>query len=57
VQAQTIANKKMLEEKDEAARQAKFDEMRRIAGNRESARQYMRRASLLESLQTANAIQ
>jgi 3-(3-hydroxy-phenyl)propionate hydroxylase len=57
VQAQTIANKKMLEEKDEAARQAKFDEMRRIAGNRESARQYMRRASLLESLQTANAIE
>jgi 3-(3-hydroxy-phenyl)propionate hydroxylase len=56
VQAQTIANKKMLEEKDEAARRAKFDEMKRIAGNRESARQFMRRASLLESLKTANAI-
>ena len=57
VQAQTIANKKMLEEKDQAARELKFDEMRRIAGDREAARQYMRRASLLESLQTASAIQ
>jgi 3-(3-hydroxy-phenyl)propionate hydroxylase len=57
VQAQTIANKKMLEEKDQAARQAKFDEMRRIAGNPASARDYMRRASLLESLRTANAIE
>jgi 3-(3-hydroxy-phenyl)propionate hydroxylase len=57
VQAQTIANKKMLEEKDESARQAKFDEMRRIAGDRESARAYMRRASLAESLRTANAIE
>jgi 3-(3-hydroxy-phenyl)propionate hydroxylase len=57
VQAQTIANKKMLEEKDDAARRAKFDEMRRTAAGRESARQYMRRASLLESLRTANAIE
>lgn len=57
VQAQTIANKKMLEEKDAAARQAKFEEIKRIAGNRDAARQFMRRASLLESLQTANAIQ
>jgi 3-(3-hydroxy-phenyl)propionate hydroxylase len=57
VQAQTIANKKMLEEKDEAARRGKFDEMRRIAADREAARQYMRRASLLESLRTANAIE
>jgi len=56
VQAQTIANKKMLEEKDEAARQAKFAEMRAIAGDREKARQYMRRASLAESLRTANQI-
>lgn len=56
VQAQTIANKKMLEEKDESSRLAKFEEMRRIAGDRKQARQYMRRASLLESLQTANAI-
>jgi 3-(3-hydroxy-phenyl)propionate hydroxylase len=56
VQAQTIANKKLLEEKDPASRQVKFDELRRTASNPESARRYMRRASLLESLETANAI-
>lgn len=56
VQAQTIANKKMLEEKDESARQAKFEEMKRIAGNGESAKNYMRQASLAESLRTANSI-
>ena len=56
VQAQTIANKKMLEEKDEAARRSKFDEMRRIAGDPQTARQYMRRASLQESLRTASEI-
>ncbi len=56
VQAQTIANKKMLEEKDEASRQKKFEELARIADDPAGARQYMRRASLLESLETANAI-
>lgn len=57
VQAQTIANKKMLEEKDQAARQQKFAEMERIANDRASARQYMLRASLAESLQTANEVE
>lgn len=57
VQAQTIANKKMLEEKDEAARRKKFDEMRRIAEDWTAARNYMRRAALLESLRDANSIQ
>ena len=56
VQAQTIANKKMLEEKDEPSRQKKFEELARIADDPAGARQYMRRASLLESLETANAI-
>jgi len=56
VQAQTIANKKMLEEKDEPSRQKKFGELSRIADDPAGARQYMRRASLLESLETANAI-
>ncbi|OVZ56591.1 FAD-binding monooxygenase [Pigmentiphaga sp. NML080357] len=56
VQAQTIANKKMLEEKDERSRQEKFEELARTADDPAGARQYMRRASLLESLETANAI-
>ena len=57
VQAQTIANKKMLEEKDEAARQQKFAEMEHIASDPVLARQYMLRASLAESLRTANEIE
>ncbi len=57
VQAQTIANKKMLEEKDEAARQEKFAEMERIASDPVLARQYMLKASLAESLRTANEIE
>lgn len=56
VQAQTIANKKMLEEKDEASRQKRFDELRRIASSPDTAKAYMRRASLIESLATANEI-
>ncbi|VCU69516.1 Para-nitrophenol 4-monooxygenase [Pigmentiphaga humi] len=57
VQAQTIANKKMLEEKDPSTRQKRFDELTRIAEDAAGARQYMRRASLLESLETANAVE
>lgn len=57
VQAQTIANKKMLEEKDEDARQKKFAEMANIANSPTLAREYMLRASLAESLRTANAVE
>lgn len=57
VQAQTIANKQMLEEKDEKSRISRFETMRRTAEDKDLARAYMRRASLLESLETANAVQ
>jgi len=56
IQAQTIANKRLMEERDPAVRLANFDELRRTADNPEAARRYMRRAALLDSLQTANAI-
>lgn len=56
VQAQTIANKKLLEERDAAIREQKLDELRRIAEDTQAARAYMRRASLLESLRTAAAV-
>jgi 3-(3-hydroxy-phenyl)propionate hydroxylase len=56
IQTQTIANKKLMEEPDMAARQAMLDELRRTAADPEAARQYMRRAALLQSLQMANAI-
>jgi 3-(3-hydroxy-phenyl)propionate hydroxylase len=56
VQAQTVANKRLMEERNPAARTANFDELRRTADDPEAARRYMRRAALLDSLQTANAV-
>jgi 3-(3-hydroxy-phenyl)propionate hydroxylase len=56
VQAHTIANKKLMEERDPNARAANLDELRRIAENPETARRYMRRAALLDSLNSANAV-
>jgi 3-(3-hydroxy-phenyl)propionate hydroxylase len=56
VQAQTIANKKLMEERDPAVRRGKLDELRRTAENRDSARAYMRRAALAESLRDAAAV-
>ena len=55
-QAQTIANKKQLEERDPAVRKTRLDELRRTAENRNSARAYMRRAQLIESLEAAAAV-
>src|SRR5215472_13089006 len=56
VQQQTIANKKLMEERDPAARAKKFDELRRIAEDPIAAKAYMRRAALLDSLRTAEAV-
>ena len=56
VQAQTIANKKLMEERDAQARAQKFAELRRISETAESARAYMRRAALADSLRDAAAI-
>jgi 3-(3-hydroxy-phenyl)propionate hydroxylase len=56
VQAQTIANKKLMEERDPKVRQAKFDELRKIADNLDTARAYMRRAALFDSLQDAASV-
>lgn len=53
VQAQTIANKRLLEERDPLVRDRNLDELKAIAEDRLSAKQYMRRAALLQSLQSA----
>lgn len=55
-QAQTIRNKKLMEERDPAVRKTNLDELRRTAENRDSAKAYMRRAALLDSLQAAAAV-
>jgi 3-(3-hydroxy-phenyl)propionate hydroxylase len=56
VQAQTIANKKLMEERDPIVRTKNFDELRRTAENAETAKAYMRRAALADSLQDAAAV-
>ena len=50
VQQQTIANKKRLEEKDEAARAASFAALRATAADPKSHRSFLMRTSLLESV-------
>ena len=50
VQQQTVANKKRMEEKDPAARQRDFDQLRRTMDDPALHRAHVRRASLLESV-------
>ena len=56
IQAQTIANKQLMEERDPTIRSRNFDKLKRTAENPESAKAYMRRAALLESLNSAAAV-
>jgi len=56
VQAQTIANKRLMEERDPAVRAKNFDELRRTAENVGTAKAYMRRAALTDSLRDAAAV-
>jgi 3-(3-hydroxy-phenyl)propionate hydroxylase len=52
VQQQTIANKKRLEEKDERAREASFDLLRRTASDPAAHRAFLLRTSLLAGRKT-----
>jgi 3-(3-hydroxy-phenyl)propionate hydroxylase len=56
VQQQTIANKKRMEEKDPAARQKDFDQLRRTAADPAAHRAHVRKASLIESVKRRAAI-
>jgi 3-(3-hydroxy-phenyl)propionate hydroxylase len=56
VQEQTIANKKRLEERDPAARQTRFNELRAIAANPKSHREFLLRTSLIASAHKAQSI-
>ncbi len=56
VQAQTIANKRLMEERDPAVRRKNFDELRRTSENIDTARAYMRRAALFDSLRDAASV-
>ena len=56
VQAASIRNKRQLEERDPAVRRERFDELRAIASDPVKAREYLRRSTLYESLERANAV-
>jgi 3-(3-hydroxy-phenyl)propionate hydroxylase len=57
VQQATIINKKRLEERDPAARQARFDELRATAADPEKHKQFLLRSSLIESVRKARLIE
>jgi 3-(3-hydroxy-phenyl)propionate hydroxylase len=52
-QAQTIANKKQLEERDPEQRKKRLDDLRRVGEDKEQAKAYMRRAQLIDSVKAA----
>ena len=55
-QAQTIHNKKMLEERDPAVRRRNLDELQRTAEDPDQAREYLLNASLIKILRAAAAV-
>ena len=55
-QAQTIRNKRLLQERDPAVRRRNHDELRRTAEDPELARKFLLRTSLIESLREAEQI-
>ncbi len=56
-QAQTVRNKRLLEERDPEVRKRNHDELRRSAEDPTLARQFLLRTSLIESLREAEKIQ
>jgi 3-(3-hydroxy-phenyl)propionate hydroxylase len=57
VQAQTIQNKRSLEERDPVIRRRHLEELRRISENVTLHKQYLYRSSLFDSLRSANAVE
>ncbi|ORE94245.1 FAD binding domain-containing protein [Stappia sp. 22II-S9-Z10] len=57
VQAQSIANKKALEERDPEKRRAHLDNLRATAEDPERHRAFLKRSSLIDSLAIANAVE
>ena len=57
VQAQTIENKRKLEEKDPAIRRQHLDELRRTSEDVARHKKFLYRSSLIDSLTSANAVE
>ena len=56
IQAQTIQNKKTLEERDPALRRQHLDELRRTSEDVALHKKFLYRSSLIDSLNSANAV-
>ena len=56
VQSQSISNKQMLEEADPVKRRETFDQLRRIAADREAARDFLIRSSMIWSVRRAEEV-
>jgi 3-(3-hydroxy-phenyl)propionate hydroxylase len=56
-QAQTVRNKRLLEERDPAVRRRNHDELRRTAEDPTLARKFLLRTALFDSLREAEQIQ
>jgi len=56
VQEQTIRNKRELEAKDPAVRTRNLDALRRLCDDPIGARAYLRRATLIDSVETVAAV-
>jgi 3-(3-hydroxy-phenyl)propionate hydroxylase len=56
VQAQTVRNKKLMNERDPAIRRRNLDELRRQAADPKRARDFLLRASMIASVREADAI-
>lgn len=56
IQAQTIQNKKILEERDLVQRKKRMDELRRTSEDPEAAREFMLRTSLIANVRRAAEI-
>ena len=56
VQAQSIANKRLLEENDKEARETRLKELEFAATDENAKRDYLMRASLVQMVEEANAI-
>lgn len=57
LQAMTIQNKKVMEERDPAVRGANQEELRRTVGDAARARAYLLRTSMIEGVRTAAAVE
>ncbi|WP_034296587.1 NAD(P)/FAD-dependent oxidoreductase [Herbaspirillum sp. RV1423] len=57
VQAITIRNKRLLEERDPQVRRERLDEIRELAADKDKARTYLLNSSMIESVQRASQIQ